>query len=119
MPHLAVKDLGGWPHRFHAHWTLELTAHRGEALPHLVKVILREDNCFLLFGSKSEGKKSSLILLANGTTYKRLLLYHLFQSLGNAWGSLPSNLGIRLLLYKFAFAFVIYFHLIRPVKEEY
>ena len=38
MPHLAVKDLGGWPHRFHAHWTLELPAHRGEALPHLVKV---------------------------------------------------------------------------------
>ena len=27
MPHLAVKDLGGRPHRFHAHWTLELPAH--------------------------------------------------------------------------------------------
>ena len=60
VPHLAVKDLGGWPHRFHAHWTLELPAHRGEALPHLVKVVLREDNCFLLLGSESEGRKSSL-----------------------------------------------------------
>ena len=120
MPHLAVKDLGRRPHRFHAHWTLELPAHWGEALPHLVEVVLREDNCVLLFGLKSCVRKSSLIILANGNTrYIRLLLYHLFQSLGNTWGSLPRNLPVRLLLYKFVFPFVIYLHLIRPVKDEY